>query len=668
MYRRIPLLIFLFLIAIQVIGQKKLSGLISDKKTGKPIANVDVSIVNYSIGTTTNAEGSFIIKNIPASATEVLISHTSYKPILKKLNTLANGDLNVELDQEEVDLNEVTIVAKKDKKRKKQLKIFKNEFLGHTANSRYCEILNPEVITFTENDDGSLYANARGLIEIKNNSTGYYVSFLLESFSLKGNLISYSGKPIFSPIKAENTTDSVKWKNKREKTYLGSKTHFFNALFADKLFDEGFEISRTRLSSNVFYEVEKLKSKKVVSKEGDRFIVNWKGYLRVGYRNESDPFARSNNEGMTSNTNLGHPSEKDMIQQGSTPSGTSEIIQVSYLYLRKPNINVLNVGEIINSKYIVEYGYWNNERVADLLPFDYKEFELLPIKQMKKSVEINGFDVSNCTVPIEKIEHGGPGRDGISALIDPVFIRAEEAGYLNDDDLVLALEIDSISKAYPLKILNWHEVINDQINNQHFVVTFCPLCRSGIVFSSEIKGKKLSFGVSGLLYNNDVILYDRETESLWSQIEMMAISGQAVGNKLIPMGFLLDTWGNWKLSHSKTLVLSDQTGYDRDYNKNPYDGYDQSNQLMFKVEKSNDILPNKELVLGLIVNGKTKAYPYSLFKDKEGIQKDKVGGKNIEIEYQNNVLYVLTPGITAITLYWFAWYAFYPETELYNVE
>jgi len=265
-------------------------------------------------------------------------------------------------------------------------------------------------------------------------------------------------------------------------------------------------------------------------------------------------------------------------------------------------------------------------------------------------------------------EKGGPGKDGIPALIDPTFISAEKAVYLKDDDLVLALEIDNISKAYPLKILNWHEVVNDRINDESYVVTFCPLCRSGIIFSAQVKGKDLSFGVSGLLFNNDVILYDRETESLWSQLEMKAISGQAVNNELIPLDFTLDTWSNWKTKHPKTLVLSDQTGYNRDYNRNPYEGYDESDQLMFDVTKSNPVLSNKELVVGVKVNGKTKAYPYSVFKNKQGVHEDNVGGKTIQLEYRNNVLYLLTPGITAVTLYWFAWYAFYPDTKVYQVK
>jgi hypothetical protein len=663
---KIYTLFFLILFSTQVSSQSTITGRISNLKTGLPIEGVDVSVVNYNIGTTSYTDGSYKLKNIPASATEILLSHISYKPIIVKLIEVNNGKLDVILEPEEISLHEVTIVAKKDKSRKKQLKKFKKAFFGSTFNSSKCEILNPEVLIFTEDANGILFVKPQVLLEIENNSTGYLIYFLLEHFKLDGELVSYAGKPAFTPLKAKNITDSLKWKSNREKTYYGSKMHFFYALFTNKLFEEGFEISKSRLSSNVFYEVKKLRAKDIVIQNLNETHVNWTGFLRVEFRLESDPFYKEASN-ITSNINLGQPSEKDMIQQGSTPTGSVANNQVSYLFLKKHNLKVNSIDQIIHSNNIVEYGYWTNERVADILPFDYKKIEIIAQNYTKEMIELNGFDVSNSIIPIDKIEQGGPGKDGIPALINPKFVSAKEAEYLKNDDFVLALVIDSISKAYPIKILNWHEVVNDRITDQPYLVTYCPLCGSGIIFSSEIKGKDLSFGVSGLLYNNDVILYDRETESLWSQIEMKAISGKAINQKLIPIAFIKDTWGNWKKNHPETLVLSNQTGYDRDYNRNPYDDYGKTDQLMFEVNNSNPVLSNKEMVLGVLVNGIAKAYPYSVFKNNEGIKTDNIGGKEIQIEYRNDMLYILTPGVTAITLYWFAWYAFYPETVIYKV-
>ena len=144
----------------------------------------------------------------------------------------------------------------------------------------------------------------------------------------------------------------------------------------------------------------------------------------------------------------------------------------------------------------------------------------------------NGFDLSNASIPIEKILHGGPPRDGIPALDDPKFVNANHADFIQAGDRVLGVARNGIAKAYPINILNWHEIVNDQFGDEGIAVTFCPLCGTGMAFKADIQGKIRDFGVSGLLYNSDVLLYDRDSESLWSQIAREAVSGPLLGTSL----------------------------------------------------------------------------------------------------------------------------------------
>ena len=137
----------------------------------------------------------------------------------------------------------------------------------------------------------------------------------------------------------------------------------------------------------------------------------------------------------------------------------------------------------------------------------------------------NGFDLSKVTVPAAEILPGGPPPDGIPAIDHPQFVKPGEVNFLRDDDRVLSVKIDEEVRAYPLRILVWHEIVNDQIGDRPIVVTYCPLAGSGLVFDRQVKGRKLSFRVSGLLYQSDLVMYDRERESLWPQVAMKAVSG-----------------------------------------------------------------------------------------------------------------------------------------------
>ncbi len=283
--------------------------------------------------------------------------------------------------------------------------------------------------------------------------------------------------------------------------------------------------------------------------------------------------------------------------------------------------------------------------------------------------EFNGFKLDNLLIPKSEIMSGGPPKDGIPSITNPKFKSVEESNWLNDEDLVVGVEINNIKKAYPLRILVWHELVNDKIEDAAFLVTYCPLCGSVLVFSRKINSSELSFGVSGLLYQSDVLFYDHQSESLWSQLMKKAVSGKKSGSELIILPFIMSKWKDWKINNPESLILSDDTGYFRDYNRNPYENYEKSNILYFPVNKKSNQLKQKEKLLIVEYNGISKAYPLNILNEKK-VLKDKINNKEIIIEssFGDYIKVVDSRGnqLKSFTAYWFAWYAFNPDTKLYK--
>jgi len=290
---------------------------------------------------------------------------------------------------------------------------------------------------------------------------------------------------------------------------------------------------------------------------------------------------------------------------------------------------------------------------------------------------LNGFELDDALVPPEDIVGGGPPRDGIPALNDPEMLAAAEADYLDGDDRILGVELNGEARAYPIRILNWHEVVNDNIASQHFAVSYCPLCGTGMVFASNVgdSDTALLFGVSGLLYNSDVLLFDRQTESLWSQILGKAVTGPLKGTELPQLPAAHTTWRAWQERHPDTLVLSTDTGFGRDYRRNPYAGYERSRRLYFDVanQAPRDYHP-KALVLGVKVDGAQKAYPFEeLEASGEAVLKDTVNGKRLRIHWDSasesaEVTDASGERYPSTVGFWFAWYAFYPDTEVFEAD
>lgn len=285
----------------------------------------------------------------------------------------------------------------------------------------------------------------------------------------------------------------------------------------------------------------------------------------------------------------------------------------------------------------------------------------------------NGFDLSNSIIPRAEILHGGPPRDGIPALSNPKLVAPDSVSFLEPGDRVVGITLNGEARAYPVAILNWHEIVNDEIDSRHFAITYCPLCGTAVAFDSTIEGSTTEFGVSGLLYNSDVLLYDRDTESLWSQILGQAVAGPRVGQFLTAIPISHTSWRDWRNDHPDTLVLSDDTGYSRDYRRDPYAGYEESRHTYFAVNnRAPDNYHPKEVVVGLGVDGVYKAYPFIELErqGKPGFS-DSVNGKRFDFEWDaanRSVTITDSAGdhVAAIQGFWFAWFAFHPDTEVFK--
>lgn len=281
------------------------------------------------------------------------------------------------------------------------------------------------------------------------------------------------------------------------------------------------------------------------------------------------------------------------------------------------------------------------------------------------------FDLSGLTVPAAEIRSGGPPKDGIPALTNPTMIASVDATYLRPSDRVIGVVADSQARAYPLKILNYHEIVNDRIGQLPIAVTYCPLCDSAAVYDRRTPLGEREFGVSGLLYNSNVLMFDRggQPESLWSQVKTKGISGPAADKSLRSLPLELTTWKDWIARYPNTQVLSDQTGHRRDYQRNPYAGYFTNARLMFPVQPVSDVLPTKAPVLGVWTeDGTARAYPLSAFGDADRMLHDKVGGKDLTIAFNHEAkslrVVEADEGIHWMYSLWFAWYAFHPETSI----
>ncbi len=236
-------------------------------------------------------------------------------------------------------------------------------------------------------------------------------------------------------------------------------------------------------------------------------------------------------------------------------------------------------------------------------------------------------------IPEDQVLDGGPGKDGIPSVDNPKFTGvAQVESYLLDTDLVLVAKVGNEVKIYPHPILDWHEIINDGIQDEKFAVTYCPLTGTGIGWNRVIDGKQTTFGVSGLLYNSNLIPFDRETDSNWSQIRLDCVNGDLAGRTIELFPLLETEWQTARSMFPNAQVVSTDTGFNRTYGRYPYGGYRTNGSINFPVSNQDERLPEKERVLALIDEEKSVAYRFANFKGgANGVINDDFKGEPIVV-------------------------------------
>ena len=235
------------------------------------------------------------------------------------------------------------------------------------------------------------------------------------------------------------------------------------------------------------------------------------------------------------------------------------------------------------------------------------------------------------TVPLDKIVSGGPPPDGIPSIDSPKFVSVADANkFLQDSDFVAGLNINGDIRAYPLQILVWHEIVNDNVGGIPVAVTYCPLCFTNQVFGRTINGTVVEFGTSGKLYNSNLVMYDRTSKSLWSQALGEGIVGQYAGIKLERIPFDVTYWKEWKQLYPNTKVLSRDTGSTRPYGVDPYGDYYTSPEVLFPISNHDSRLGLKEIIVGLEDAGTYKAYNIQNIQ-KEKVINDQINNKSVAL-------------------------------------
>ena len=230
-------------------------------------------------------------------------------------------------------------------------------------------------------------------------------------------------------------------------------------------------------------------------------------------------------------------------------------------------------------------------------------------------------DFEKSAVPLREFQSGGPGKDGIPAIDEPKFVSAGDADFLGPREPVVAIEVAGETRAYPIQILIWHEIVNDTIGSVPVAVTFCPLCNTAIAFDRRLDGRTLDFGTTGNLRNSDLVMYDRQTESWWQQFGGDALVGELTGAKLDRVPARIVAWEQFAREHPKAKVLSRDTGFSRSYGQNPYAGYDDVDSSPFFPTKNSDDerLPPKERVVFVERGKDAVAVPFSVLRERKEI-------------------------------------------------
>jgi len=392
----------------------------------------------------------------------------------------------------------------------------------------------------------------------------------------------------------------------------------------------------------------------------------------------------------------------DFIDQNWDESYTAPLLDLLFLsdHVRKSK----KLSKLLKSKTGKKYGLypykwwdwtWNEPAVYD---HHYADFKAKLYKTIDRRL---------AKIRLDEILWGGVRQDGIPPLRDPAMILPSQATYLNDDDMVFGIVINGDARAYPQRIMGWHEMVVDDIGGRRVAGVYCTLCGTMIGYDTEYKGVSYDLGTSGFLYRSNKLMYDRATQSLWNTIE-----GQPVVGPLVKDNITLDvhpvvttTWANWRSTHPNTLVLDINTGHRRDYGPGvAYRQYYATDDLMFPTPTLDDRLPNKEEVLVVrtedyatdpvaistyflekhpIHHNKVNDTPFVVITDEDGGSRIYASESYKFKKYKNGTLVddngntwaitdtgltgpsgIILPQLPSHNIFWFAWYNTYPETRL----
>ncbi|HUF52974.1 MAG TPA: DUF3179 domain-containing protein [Dehalococcoidia bacterium] len=222
-------------------------------------------------------------------------------------------------------------------------------------------------------------------------------------------------------------------------------------------------------------------------------------------------------------------------------------------------------------------------------------------------------------------------RDQIPPIDEPAFESVGEASeWLDDREPVALFELSGEARAYPLRILTWHEIVNDDVGGAPVVITYCPLCNTALAFDRRVGGTTLTFGTSGLLRNSDLVMWDRQTESLWQQVTGEGIVGELAGEQLEFLPLTLVSWKDFREAFPEGRVLSQDTGFSRAYGNNPYEFYDSSSRPFLFSGEIDDRYPAMERVVGVLAGDDAKGYPFSVIEEERAVN-DEVGSEPVVV-------------------------------------
>jgi hypothetical protein len=281
----------------------------------------------------------------------------------------------------------------------------------------------------------------------------------------------------------------------------------------------------------------------------------------------------------------------------------------------------------------------------------------------------NGFDLSNTVVERAAIRAGGPTRDRIHSVDAPKFVPPQEATWCPPLAPVIGVALEGAAHAHPVHLLEYHQVVNDEVSGVPVLVTYDPLTGVPMAHRRTVDGRVLAFGVSGLIYDAQFLLYDRETESLWAQYEGLAVAGPLAGKKLERVEVRQELMASWFKRHPNTVVLVRPERMRIDYRYSPYETYWISEKVPFEVKARDDRYHPKEVVVGIRVGGKTRAYLGSILTAEGGRIVDEFEGKKIRIAYDTDsstFQWDVPDGVSVTDAYWFAWKSLHPDTEIWH--